>query len=724
MSSAQTLDRTGSRRIAVLLGAAAIAMAGLAMPAGPASPALADSAGEVAHTVTFTSDGSWTVPVAVSTVTVTLTGAGGGVAGDAAVGGMGATITGDLAVVPGDVFAFVVGGVGGIGREPGYGASYGGQGGGSGDCGQSGGGGGGSTGFWAKQAQFGTPIAVAAAGGGGGGWAGGAEGGSGGWADVDNAGSGQSSPGGMGTNTGEFYGEGGPGDSSSSCAGGGGGGGGWDSGNHVGFGGGSGGSANYRDSGGGGGGGQSFISSVLSNSVLASTTDAGAGGSVVISYLQGPYSTTGYDASASTLTVSVGNDFVISPTVVASAGVASGTVSLIDSATDSILQTQNLSDGPFIVGSLAVGTEAVHLAFASDDETAIPSSVSTDFTLTTTMAVAPILLTGDTTINEIGFSTTTLTAELDGAAEWLPMPTGTVNFFNGTYPLGEVTLDAGSEATLSTNLPDGANLITVVYGGDSVYTSSTSDVLTVQIAPAPILVPTYPDGESLTAGSPFDIVVGGPSTPLPKGTVRFLFNGVVMGQSAHDDADGSRHFTVPGRLVTAGEHVITVEYSRDGVNVDTVSAPLRVAVRKAVALHALSISTAADGGAEAVHARVDGGNSALDPTGWVTFSVDGVALSPVAVGADGAAHLSVVTLPKGRHEIGAVYSGDADFEPATADAVVLTAGSSSAARASTLAATGVDTDGAALVAGSALLGGFALVVLAGARRRRIPQDRL
>jgi len=714
MPSAHTLDRTGPGRVAVLLGAAAIAVAGLAMPAGPV---FADSAGEVAHTVTFTNSGTWTVPNGVSSISVTVVGAGGGKAGDAAVGGMGAVITGDIAVTVGKVFDFKVGGVGGIGRQQGGGMTSGGRGGGSGDCGQSGGGGGGSTGFLVQDGPGWAIIAVAAAGGGGGGWAGDAEGGTGGWADIDNAGYGQSSPGSMGENTGEFDGEGGPGDSSSSCAGGGGGGGGWDSGNHVGFGGGSGGSADYRDSGGGGGGGRSFVSSTLSNSILASATDAGAGGSVVISYLQGPYSTTGYDASASTLTVSVGNDFVISPTVVASAGEPSGTVSLVDSATGSILQTQDVAAGPFIMSGLAVGSEAVHLAFVSADEAAVPSSVSADFTLTTTTPVAPILLTGDTIIDDVGFSVTTLTAELYGAAEWLPMPTGTVSFFNGTYPLGEVTLDAGSEATLETNLPDGPNLITAVYGGDSVYTSSTSDVLTVQIAPAPILVPTYPDGESLSAGSPFDIVVGGPTTPLPKGTVRFLFNGVVVGQSSTDDADGSRHATVPAASVTAGEHVITVEYSRHGVTTDSVSAPLRVTVRKAVALHALSISTAADGGAETVHARVDGGASALDPTGWVTFSVDGVALSPVAVGADGAARLSVATLSPGRHEIGAVYSGDANFEPATADAVVLTAGSSTA-RTSTLAATGVDADGSVIVAGSALLGGLGLVVLLRARRRR------
>lgn len=129
----------------------------------------------------FTSNGTFTVPAGVSTLTVVVSGGGGGNAsGDGGrpgySGGYGAAVTATVAVTPGQSFNIYVGAAGTYGNNtsrgsPGVGGSSsvaaGGGGGWAGPSGSSGhgGGGGGASGFYTGS----TPIIIAGGGGGSGG---------------------------------------------------------------------------------------------------------------------------------------------------------------------------------------------------------------------------------------------------------------------------------------------------------------------------------------------------------------------------------------------------------------------------------------------------------------------------------------------------------------------------------------------------------------------------
>lgn len=209
---------------------------------------------------------SFTVPAGVTSVRVTLNGAGGGSAGGEAISQGGQT-TGTVAVVPGEVLAVTVGRFGDYGGTPAYGG--GGSGGGcfgSGLCGQ---GGGGLTGLWAGNSPFDRGNALLIAGGGGGSGAATSAGGVGG-GDVGTNGMNGTGTGGVGGTAtapglggSEFSG----GNGTSSVSGGGGGGGGW-------FGGGNGFGAELPTGGSGGGGGSGYIGGA---GVTAATTLMGAG---------------------------------------------------------------------------------------------------------------------------------------------------------------------------------------------------------------------------------------------------------------------------------------------------------------------------------------------------------------------------------------------------------------------------------------------------------------
>ena len=75
----------------------------------------------------------------------------------------------------------------------------------------------------------------------------------------------------------------------------------------------------------------------------------------------------------------------------------------------------------------------------------------------------------------------TLSATVSGPTG-SPPPTGTVQFFNGTTPLGSVLLPTTGPAMLNvTTLPVGADSITAQYAGDSNFGGSTSPAVTVTV---------------------------------------------------------------------------------------------------------------------------------------------------------------------------------------------------------------------------------------------------
>ncbi|MHB1956471.1 MAG: FG-GAP-like repeat-containing protein, partial [Sulfobacillus sp.] len=86
--------------------------------------------------------------------------------------------------------------------------------------------------------------------------------------------------------------------------------------------------------------------------------------------------------------------------------------------------------------------------------------------------------------------TVTFTAQVS-ASSGTTVPTGTVNFMNGSTQLGTGTLDSSGAATYTTSsLSTGSYPITAVYSGDTNYSGSTSSAVTLVVNAQPVAAAT------------------------------------------------------------------------------------------------------------------------------------------------------------------------------------------------------------------------------------------
>ena len=128
-------------------------------------------------------------------------------------------------------------------------------------------------------------------------------------------------------------------------------------------------------------------------------------------------------------------------------------------------------------GSLPVGTDSITAVYGGDNN--YSSTTAGPLTETVSKNTGTNTLTSSNTTPYSGQSVT-LTDTLstvNGIA-----PTGTVTFYNGSTSLGTGTVNSSGVATLTTStLPLGSDPVTAVYGGDSNYAGSTSNVVTENV---------------------------------------------------------------------------------------------------------------------------------------------------------------------------------------------------------------------------------------------------
>ena len=155
-------------------------------------------------------------------------------------------------------------------------------------------------------------------------------------------------------------------------------------------------------------------------------------------------------------------------------GTPTGTVTFMDGSTK--LATVALGGGSAIytTAKLATGSHAIAVTYnGSNSFSASSESLNQTVNQDATAAVVTSSLNPSTSGQKVTF-TATLTAAVPGAGT----PTGTVMFYDGATPIGSGML-SGGKATFSTKtLGVGSHSITVVYGGDANFLTSTSGVLT------------------------------------------------------------------------------------------------------------------------------------------------------------------------------------------------------------------------------------------------------
>ena len=206
---------------------------------------------------------------------------------------------------------------------------------------------------------------------------------------------------------------------------------------------------------------------------------------------------------SSATNIIAGTSVTLTATVIATP-TPTGTVTFYDGT--NTLGTGTLSSAgiaTYSTTTLSVGTHSITASYPAGSTYAGSTSAALTITVTAPVltATTSTLSASSTTVNS--GASVTLTDTVTPASGTVT-PTGTVNFLNGTTTLmSGVTLTGGVATYTTTSLPVGADAITAVYSGDTNYSGSTSNsvTVTVQSVPASFTIGASPSSATVSAGA-------------------------------------------------------------------------------------------------------------------------------------------------------------------------------------------------------------------------------
>ncbi len=332
-------------------------------------------------------------------------------------------------------------------------------------------------------------------------------------------------------------------------------------------------------------------------------------------------------------------------------------------------------DATFTTSSLAVGTYTVTASYTNADDNFGPSNgtltggqtVNTADTTTSVVSNAPTSVYGQSV---------TFAVTVSAVTSGLPVPTETVELFDGSNEIGSATLDNGAASFNVSTLAVGNHSITAQYLGDGNFSGSTSPVMSQvvnQDASTSQLVSSANPSVFKQAVSFTDTVsAAAPGSGTPTGTVQFQIKGADFG-SAVTLVDGVATSNSTSTLAI-GSYVVTAIYSGDGNFTSGTSPTVTQSVQPDYST--TSISSQPDptvyGQPVTFTATVqDVAPGTAVPTGTVTFMNGSTALGTVKL-LGGEATFTFKTLPAGSDSITAVYNGDSTIAPSTSPVLTQT----------------------------------------------------
>jgi hypothetical protein len=266
--------------------------------------------------------------------------------------------------------------------------------------------------------------------------------------------------------------------------------------------------------------------------------------------------------------------------------------------------------------------------------------------------------------------TVTFTATVTPVVSGSGTPTGTVTFLDGATVLGTGTLGGGVATFSSATLTIGGHSITAVYGGDSNFTSSTSNAVSQAVTQDSTSTGLVSSANPSVVGQAVTftatVSAASPGSGTPGGAVTFMDGTTTLDTVTL--SNGVATFTTSALAV--GGHSITAVYSGDGnftgsssnvgqtVGQDGTSTSLTASPDPSVVGQAVTFTAT-------VSASSPGAGT---PTGTVTFQ-DGSTTLGTGTLSGGVATFSISTLAVGGHSITAAYGGDTDFTGSTSGAV-------------------------------------------------------
>ena len=310
--------------------------------------------------------------------------------------------------------------------------------------------------------------------------------------------------------------------------------------------------------------------------------------------------------------------------VVPGSGTPTGTVTFLDGATTLGTGTLNGAGvATFGTSTLSVGSHTITASYAGDANflasvsspltqtvnkattaSTVVSSVNPSvfgqtviFTATVVSTAPPIAPAGTVTKSVKTALSRTRVVKGKGSPSSVgvlavPGPTGTVTFFDGATNIGTGTLNASGQATLSTGaLAVGTHTITVSYGGDANYLTSTSAAITQTVNKSNSTTIVVSSANPSVFGQPVTLTATvsatAPGAGVPTGSVTFMDGAVILGTV---NLNGSGQAAIATSAFAVGVHSITVTYPGDANFNASTSAVLLQTVNKAATTTVITTS--------------------------------------------------------------------------------------------------------------------------------------
>jgi hypothetical protein len=243
------------------------------------------------------------------------------------------------------------------------------------------------------------------------------------------------------------------------------------------------------------------------------------------------------------------------------------------------------------------------------------------------------------------------------------IPTGKVEFLNGTTLLATIKLTSGSAKYATSKLPFGTDVITAVYLGDSTNNGSTSlPVNQIVLAATTTALASSANPSIYGDAVTFDaIVTSGAGAPPDGETVAFKVGATVLGTATL--SKGTATFSTS--TLGVGTRAVRAVYSGDASFGSSTSTAVPQVVAKATSTTALvsSLNPSVFGQSVTFTATV-APQFRGTPTGWVTFKNGTTSLGTVKL-SGGVASYTTAKLTAGTLSITAVYDGNDSFTSST-----------------------------------------------------------
>jgi hypothetical protein len=347
-----------------------------------------------------------------------------------------------------------------------------------------------------------------------------------------------------------------------------------------------------------------------------------------------------------------------------SSGTPTGTVTFFDGSNSLGTATLSADTAGFTAKALPTGGDSITASYrGSGNFTPSTSSVLDQAVNEAATTTAVASATNPSVFGQSVTFMATVTAVAPGSGT----PTGTVMFEDGSTTLGTATLSSGKATLKTTALAAGPQTITVSYGGDGNFLTSTSGPLTQTVNQAA----TTTTVTSSVNPSVFDqsvsftatVKASAPGSGTPTGSVTFMDGSTSLGTGAL--SGGTATFSIASFAVES--HAITAVYSDDANFLTSTSGILTQTIKQAATTSSVTSSANPSVSGQAVTFTATiipvapGGGT---PTGTVNFDDGSTVLATVTL-TNGSASFTTSSLSVGTHSIKVVYGSDANFKAST-----------------------------------------------------------